>query len=50
MIQNKLFRDCLAEILVEQKTEFNLSFGIINYLHLLILMSLLLHLIIAHKV
>ena len=49
-IQNKLFRDCLAAIPAEQKAEFDLSFGIINYLHLLILMSPLLHLIIDHKV
>ena len=28
MIQNKLFRDCLAAIPAEQKTEFDLSFGI----------------------
>ena len=28
MIQNKLFRDCLAAILAEQKAEFDLSFGI----------------------
>ena len=28
MIQNKLFRDCLAAIPAEQKAEFNLSFGI----------------------
>lgn len=28
MIQNKLFRDCLAAIPAEQKAEFDLSFGI----------------------
>lgn len=28
MIQNKLFRNCLAAIPAEQKAEFNLSFGI----------------------
>ena len=28
MIQNKLFRDCLAAIPTEQKAEFDLSFGI----------------------
>ena len=28
MIQNKLFRDCLAAIPAEQKAEFYLSFGI----------------------
>lgn len=28
MIQNKLFRDCLSNIPVEQKAEFELSFGI----------------------
>ena len=28
MIQNKLFRDCLAAISAEQKAEFDLSFGI----------------------
>lgn len=28
MIQNKLFRDCLAAIPMEQKAEFDLSFGI----------------------
>ena len=28
MIQNKLFRDCLAAISAEQKVEFDLSFGI----------------------
>ena len=28
MIQNKLFRDCLATIPAEQKAEFDLSFGI----------------------
>jgi len=27
MIQNKLFRDCLAAIPAEQKAEFDLSFG-----------------------
>lgn len=28
MIQNKLFRDCLAAVPAEQKAEFDLSFGI----------------------
>lgn len=28
MVQNKLFRDCLAAIPAEQKAEFDLSFGI----------------------
>ena len=28
MIQNKLFRDCLATIPAEQKAEFELSYGI----------------------
>ena len=28
MIQNKLFRDCLAAIPAKQKAEFDLSFGI----------------------
>ena len=28
MIQNKLFRDCLAAVPSEQKAEFELSFGI----------------------
>ena len=28
MIQNKLFRDCLAAIPAEQKAEFELSYGI----------------------
>ena len=28
MLQNKLFRDCLAAIPAEQKAEFDLSFGI----------------------
>lgn len=28
MVQNKLFRDCLATIPAEQKAEFELSFGI----------------------
>ena len=28
MIQNKLFRDCLAAIPAEQKAEFDLSFDI----------------------
>ena len=28
MIQNNLFRDCLAAIPAEQKAEFDLSFGI----------------------
>ena len=28
MIQNKLFRDCLATIPEDQKAEFDLSFGI----------------------
>ena len=28
MIQNKLFRDCLATIPIEQKAEFDLSFDI----------------------
>lgn len=28
MIQNKLFRDCLASVPAEQKAEFELSFGI----------------------
>ena len=28
MIQNELFRDCLAAISAEQKAEFDLSFGI----------------------
>lgn len=28
MIQNKLFRDCLASIPADQKAEFELSFGI----------------------
>ena len=28
MMQNKLFRDCLAAIPAEQKAEFDLSFGI----------------------
>ena len=28
MIQNKLFRDCLAAIPADQKAEFDLSFGI----------------------
>ena len=28
MIQNKLFRNCLAAIPAEQKAEFDLSFGI----------------------
>ena len=40
MIQNKLFRDCLAAIPAEQKAEFDLSFDIaerisaVSYTHL----------------
>ena len=32
MIQNKLFRDCLAAIPAEQKAEFDLSFGIAEHI------------------
>ena len=39
MIQNKLFRDCLAAIPAEQKAEFDLSFGIAERMYITITAS-----------